>query len=64
MRDNQGGAAQAVCEITSSAQQGAVDTLPQTIISTGGGDVCHDLCGRRDRGRSHLLGDSTAMAGW
>ncbi len=75
MRDNRGGAltyevvaeeldlaADAVREITSSAQQCAVDTRPQPTISTGLGDASQRLCGRRDLSRSHLLGDSTAMA--
>ena len=78
MRDNGGGAltyqvvteelalaAESVREITSSAQQGTVETLPQTIASTGDGDLgvaFQDFCGRWDTGLSHLVGDSTAMA--
>ncbi len=78
MRDNGGGgltyevvteelvlAAEAVREITSSAQEGAVEALPQTIISIGHGDLgvaFRDFCGRWDTGLSHLVGDSTSMA--
>ena len=78
MRDNGGGAltyqvvteelvqvAESVRQITSSAQQGTVETLPETIASTGHGDLgvaFRDFCGRWDTGLSHLVGDSTAMA--
>ncbi len=77
MRDNGGGAltyqvitdelvqaAESVREITSSAQQGTVETLPETIAATGHGDLgvaLREFCGRWDTGLSHLVGDSTAM---
>ena len=58
-------AASAVMEITASAKDAAIETLPQIISVVGHGRpevTLRDFCARWDTGLSHLVGDSETMS--
>ena len=58
-------AASAVMQITASAKDAAIETLPQIISAVGHGRLevtLRDFCARWDTGLSHLVGDSEKMS--